>query len=160
VSAWARLGLVAGGLAAGVACLGAMELLLRILGAGEGPPAYDPMVGVSASVPLFEPARRADGTPVLRVSPVRLIDQSVAEPMPDREFLAAREWLSRFVVGESSAAGYPYPPAYAFGAWLERRLQAALPDLSVEVVNAAVAGYSSRRALVALREVVRYQPMS
>ena len=80
--------------------------------------------------------------------------------MPDREFLAEKpaNGLRVFVVGESSAAGYPYPPAYAFGAWLERRLQADLPDLSVEVVNAAVAGYSSRRALVALREVAGYQP--
>jgi len=137
-----------------------MELLLRMVGAGEGPPAYDPMVGFSAAVPLFERAERADGTPVFRVSPARLMGEAGAEPMPEREFLAEKpsNGFRVFVVGESSAAGYPYPPAYAFGAWLERRLQASLPDLSVEVVNAAIAGYSSRRALVALREVARFQP--
>ena len=157
---WARLALVAGGLLAGVACLAALELLLRILGAGEGPPAYDPMVGFSAAIPLFEPARREDGAAVLRVSPARLLSESGAERMPEREFLVEKpaNGFRVFVVGESSAAGYPYPPAYAFGAWLQRRLATALPDLTVEVVNAAVAGYSSRRALVALREIARYQP--
>jgi lysophospholipase L1-like esterase len=160
VSVWARLGLVAGGLAAGVALLVALELVLRVAGAGEGPPAYDPMVGFSAAVPLFVPAQRADGARVLRVSPARVQGESAADPAPEREFLAEKpaNGFRVFVVGESSAAGYPYPPAYAFGAWLERRLQAALPDLEVEVVNAAIAGYSSRRALVATREVAHHQP--
>ena len=157
---WARLALVAGGLLAGVACLAAIELVLRILGAGDAGPAYDPMVGFSAAIPLFEPARRADGASVLRVSPLRILSESGAEPMPEREFLAEKpaNGFRVFVVGESSAAGYPYPPAYAFGAWLEHRLASRLPDLSVEVVNAAIPGYSSRRTLVALREIVRYQP--
>lgn len=160
MSAWARLGLVAGGLAAGIACLGAIELLLRIIGAGAGPPAYDPMVGFSAAIPLFERAQRADGTPVLRVSPIRLIGESGNEPMPEREFRAEKpaNGFRVFVIGESTAAGYPYPPAYAFGAWLERRIRASLPELPVEVVNAAVSGYSSRRALIALREIARHQP--
>ena len=118
------------------------------------------MVGFSAAVPLFERAERADGTPVFRVSPARLLDTTRGEPMPEREFLAEKpsNGFRIFVVGESSAAGYPYPPAYAFGAWLQRHLAAGLPDLSVEVVNAAVAGYSSRRTLVALREVAQHQP--
>jgi lysophospholipase L1-like esterase len=97
---------------------------------------------------------------VFRVSPARLLGEAGAEPMPQREFRAEKpaNGFRVFVVGASSAAGYPYPPAYAFGDWLERRLEVRLPDLSVEVVNAAVAGYSSRRVLVALREVARYQP--
>ena len=159
-SPWARLGLVVGGLAAGVACLVALELGLRVVGAGEGSPAYDPMVGFSAAIPLFERAERADGAPVFRVSPARLHDAPGAAPAPEREFLAEKpaNGFRVFVVGESSAAGFPYPPAYAFGAWLERRLAAAFPDLEVEVVNAAIAGYSSRRALVAAREAARYEP--
>ncbi len=76
VSFWARLGLVAGGLVAGVACLGAIELPLHIVGAGAGSPAYDPMVGFSAAVPLFERAERAEGTPVFRVSPARLLNEA------------------------------------------------------------------------------------
>ena len=49
----ARLGLVLLGMLAGVAVLAALELALRLAGAGEGPPGYDPFVGFSAAVPLF-----------------------------------------------------------------------------------------------------------
>ncbi len=134
----ARLALVAAGLLAGVACLAGLELLLRIVGAGAGAPAYDPKVGYSAALPLFERAERPDGTAVLRVTPARLLNESGAEPVPQREFLAEKpaNGFRVFVGGESSAAGHPYPPAYAFGEWLERRLSASLPELSVEVVNA------------------------
>jgi lysophospholipase L1-like esterase len=156
----ARLALVAAGLLAGVACLVGLELLLRLVGAGEKAPAYDPMVGFSAAVPLFERIERPDGTAVFRITPARLLNDSRAAPVPQREFLAEKpsNGFRVFVVGESSAAGHPYPPAYAFGEWLERRLTASLPDLSVEVVNAAVAGYSSRRALIATREIAGYAP--
>lgn len=157
---WARLGLIAGGLLAGVACLVALELLLRVVGAGEGPPAYDPMAGFSASVPLFERAERADGTPVFRMSRARLVDAERTPPGPEREFLAEKpaNGFRVFVVGGSSAAGVPYPPAYAFGAWLQQRLKAAFPELVVEVVNAALSGYSSRRDLIVVREIATHQP--
>lgn len=156
---WARLGLIASGLLLGVVGLVALELLLYALGAGEGPPAYDLMAGFSASVPLFERAVRADGTPVFRVSPIRLSDPRTP-PGSEREFLAEKpaQGFRVFVVGGSSAAGVPYPPAYAFGAWLQQRLQAAFPDLVVEVVNAALSGYSSRRALIVVREIALHQP--
>lgn len=160
VSAWARLGLVVGGLVAGLACLVALELLLSLVGAGEGPPAYDPMAGFSASIPLFERTERADGTPVYRVSPARLAEGAQSSNGPEREFLAEKpaNGFRVFVVGGSSAAGVPYPPAYAFGAWLQRRLQAAFPELAVEVVNAALSGYSSRRVLIVVREIATHQP--
>ncbi|HVN39420.1 MAG TPA: SGNH/GDSL hydrolase family protein [Myxococcota bacterium] len=63
-----------------------------------------------------------------------------------------------FVVGESSAAGTPYPPRYAFSAWLRKLLEAALPDRHVEVVNAALSGYASRRLLPVVREITGYSP--
>lgn len=160
VRVWGRLLLVFLGLAAGVGCLAALELALRIAGLGEGPPAYDPMAGFSAAVPLFERASGPDGRVVLRVSPARLLDEPDAPPAPEREFPLHKpaNAFRVFVVGGSSAAGFPYPPAYAFGAWLEKRLEASLPELDVEVVNAAVAGYSSRRVLIAVREIAAYEP--
>jgi len=156
-----RLGLVLFGLCAGVALLAAVELGLWAVGAGEGPPAYDPFQGFSAAIPLFERGRRSDGAEIYAVSPARLADSaSRGEPQPEREFLAAKPagGFRVFVVGESSAAGFPYPTAYAFSAWLERRLEAELPGVPIEVVNAAVAGYSSRRALLVAREVAIHQP--
>jgi hypothetical protein len=76
------------------------------------------MVGFSAAVPLFERAERADGTPVLRVSPIRLIGESGSQAMPEREFRSEKpaNGFRAFVIGETTAAGYPYPPAYAFAA--------------------------------------------
>ena len=156
-----RLGLVLFGGLAGVALLGALELGLWALGAGEGPPAYDPLQGFSAAIPLFVREERPDGTEIFAVSRARLADSaSRGGRQPEREFLAEKPagGFRVFVVGESSAAGFPYPTAYAFGAFLARRLQAALPGLPLEVVNAAVAGYSSRRALLVAREVALYQP--
>ena len=157
----ARLGLVLFGGLSGVALLAALELGLWAVGAGEGPPAYDPFHGFSAAVPLFERGRRADGVEIYAVSRARLADTaSSAGAQPEREFLAEKPpgGFRVFVIGESSAAGFPYTPAHAFAAWLERRLEAQLPDLPIEVVNAAVAGYSSRRALLVAREVAAHQP--
>jgi lysophospholipase L1-like esterase len=156
-----RLGLVLFGLVAGVALLAALELSLWAVGAGEGPPAYDPFQGFSAAVPLFERGRRPDGAEIFAVSRARLADSaSRGVRQPEREFLAEKpaRGFRVFVVGESSAAGFPYPTAYAFGAFLARRLQAALPEVPIEVVNAAVAGYSSRRALLVAREVAVHEP--
>jgi lysophospholipase L1-like esterase len=52
----------------------------------------------------------------------------------------------------------PYGARYAFAAWLAERLAAELPDAPVEVVNAAVSGYGSRRVLGAVREIVTHAP--
>ncbi len=156
----ARLGLVLVGVLAGLACLVALEFALFLVGAGEGAPAYDPFAGFSASVPLFERAERADGTPIYRVSPARLVNSANAGRSPEREFLAKKpdNGFRAFVVGGSSAAGFPYTPTYAFSTWLKRRLAARFSDLEIEIVNAAVAGYSSRRVLIAVRELVAYEP--
>lgn len=154
----ARLALVIAGVVGGLACLLALELALRLVGAGEEAPAYDPFAGFSASVPLFERAERPDGTPIHRVSPARLVEAADSAPTAEREFLAEKpeRGFRAFVVGGSSAAGFPYPPAYAFSAWLERRLSARFPDMEIEIVNAAMAGYSSRRALIVVRELASY----
>ena len=149
------------GLVLAVLLLGALELALRLVGAGEGPPGYDPLSGFSSSVPLFVRASAADGTLVWRVSPARLGRREAAGPVdPQREFRAEKLAGSYriFVVGESTAAGVPYDPSDAFAGGLARALAAALPDLPVEVVDAAVSGYGSRRELLAVREIAAHSP--
>jgi lysophospholipase L1-like esterase len=134
---------------------------LRLAGAGAGPPGYDPLSGFSSSVPLFVPATRADGTPVWRVSPARLGRRETTGAVdPLREFRAEKPagGYRIFVVGESTAAGLPYDPSDAFAGGLARALAAALPELPVEVVDAAVSGYGSRRELLAIREIAAYSP--
>jgi hypothetical protein len=96
--------------------LAALELGLRLAGwqivvSVPG----DPFVNL---LPLFEPARAAGGVAVLR----RRSDPGVT-------FLAAKpaNGFRVFVLGESSVHGDPYGPAYAFAAFLQQRLAAALP---------------------------------
>ena len=155
------LALVAGGTLAGVLLLVVLELALRALGVGADRPPHDPFAGFSRVVPLFERATRPDGTPVFVLSAARQRSATGrASVEPQREFLAEKPPGSFrvFVVGESSAAGVPYGPAYAFPSWLAQRLAAELPDVRVEVVNAAVSGYGSRRVLGAVREIAGYAP--
>jgi lysophospholipase L1-like esterase len=153
--------LVAGGTVAGVLLLVGLELALRALGVGADRPPHDPFAGFSRVVPLFERTTRPDGTAVITLSAARQRSATGrASVEPQREFLAEKPagTFRIFVVGESSAAGVPYGPAYAFPSWLAQRLAAELPDVPVEVVNAAVSGYGSRRVLGAVREIAGYAP--
>ena len=102
-----RVGLVFFGVIGGLACLVAMELVLYLAGVGEGTPAYDPFSGFSASVPLLEPAERADGTRIHRVSHARLVNSPNVGGSPEREFLGEKpsNGFRAFVVGGSSRRG-------------------------------------------------------
>ncbi|MEW6273119.1 MAG: SGNH/GDSL hydrolase family protein [Thermodesulfobacteriota bacterium] len=148
-----RLGLVALGLLAGLLTVVALEMALRLLGIGGGVPRYDPFAGFSRTVPMFEPVTLADGTPGFRTAAARRlkVPQEFPASKPPGSFRV-------FVVGESSAAGVPYSVWYAFSTFLEQRLRAQLPELQVQVVNAAVSGYASRRILAVVEELARYQP--
>jgi lysophospholipase L1-like esterase len=144
--------LVLGGLAAGVAFLVAAELVLRWSGLGCAL-RRDPFAGFSNVVPLFEPAVRPDGTRIFRTTEAFRSEGA-------QEFAAEKPpgGLRAFVVGESSAAGVPYPKSEAFSGWLERRLRAELPQAHIEVVNAAHSGYASRRIAAVVREISQYDP--
>lgn len=157
----ARFAKALAALAFGFLLLGALEAALRVAGVGDELPRSDPFSGFSSEVPMFEPARRSDGTEIFRLSPLRVPNARWQyEAEPQREFLAHKpeDGFRIFVVGGSSAAGVPYPTNYAFSSWLERRLEAALPQKQIEVVNAALSGYASRRLLPVVREIARYQP--
>ena len=149
---WQKLALAALGLVVGLACVAALEVALRLAGVG-GERRHDPFAGFSRTVPMFEPAVRADGTRVLRTAKARRVRWP-------QEFLADKpaNGFRVFVIGESSAAGVPYDVGHAFSAFLQMRLQAELPSLVVEVVNAAVPGYGSRRMLPVVEDVVRHAP--
>jgi lysophospholipase L1-like esterase len=158
--ALARFAGPVGGLVFGAFLIFALETALGLLGVGGGP-ARDPFAGLAGEPPLFEAAAREDGTRVLRLSPSRRIDAPHPGALePQREFLAEKPAgaFRIFVIGESSAQGTPYGPRYAFSSWMQRRLEAALPDLRVEVVNAALAGYASRRLLPIAREIAAHSP--
>ena len=147
-----RVALIVLGLLVGGAAVVAVELVLRLAGVGADRARYDPFAGFSRTLPMFEPATRADGTAVFRTARAR----RVRSP---QEFLADKpaNGFRVFVVGESSAAGVPYDVGHAFSAFLQMRLQAELPSLFVEVVNAAVPGYGTRRMLPIVEDIARHQ---
>ena len=155
------LGRIVGGLLFAGFVLVVAELTLRAFGVGDAAPLHDPFAGFSSVVPVFEAALREDGTPIHRLSPARQVGAPDGlEPEPQREFTREKaEGVYRiFVIGGSSAAGHPYTTRYAFSSWLERRLGAALPDLRVEIVNAALASYASRRLVPVVEEIARHEP--
>ena len=156
-----RLGLVVGGLVAGVGLLVVAELALRALGIQPPAAQSDPFAGFSRVVPMFAPAVRADGMKVYRVSAARTIAATGHDSQePQREFLPdkAPGTFRVFVIGDSSAAGVPYGTGYAFSTWLGRRLAAELPGVPSEVVNAAMPGYATRRLTVLVDEIAGYAP--
>jgi tetratricopeptide (TPR) repeat protein len=145
----------------GVGLIVVAELLLRQCPVGDPSSAPDPFAGFSSSVPVFERAQRDDGVPVFRIASARAPRLSAEAAREDgHEFLvhAPPAGVRIFVVGESSAAGVPYPGRYAFSSWIRSRLQAALPQVPIEVVNASFSGYSSRRLLLVARAIVEHEP--
>jgi lysophospholipase L1-like esterase len=86
------------------------------------------------------------------------IDEPPAPPVEafprekgDRDFLV-------FVLGESSAAGFPYPRNAAFSRLLRDALADALPDRHVDVVNLGIAATNSFAMLDMAREVAARRP--
>jgi len=101
---------------------------------------------------MFEPFEPTVGPAVYRAEGSRPGDR---HEFPQRK---PGNGLRIFVVGGSSAAGVPSGRDHSFSGWLERRLSDPLPAYPVEVVNAAVSGYGSRRVLGVVREIARYEP--
>jgi tetratricopeptide (TPR) repeat protein len=77
-----------------------------------------------------------------------------------QEFLAAKpeNGFRLFVLGGSSAYGFPRGARQAFPDLLGDALQAALPDRRVEVINAAAMSYGSHRLRILARELLDYAP--
>jgi len=123
----------------------AIEAALRMASFEQPVPlGGDPFVNLT---PFFHTETAPDGTRVVRHG-----DRS--------PFLAVKpaNGFRVFVLGESSVEGVPYGPQYAFPAYLERRLRAALPGRTVEVVNCGVSAIGSWHLLRIAREVLAYQP--
>lgn len=63
-----------------------------------------------------------------------------------------------FVLGGSSAAGFPYGNNITFPRILHRRLQDAFPDKKIEVVNTAMTAINSYTLLDFMDEILRQKP--
>ena len=63
-----------------------------------------------------------------------------------------------FVLGGSSAAGFPYMPLGAFSRYIQQRLEQNYPDKTIEVVNLGIAAVNSYTMLDLLPDVIEEKP--
>ena len=100
-------------------------------------------------LPMFQPASGPDGVPMM----LRHDQKGVAF----RKEKPANGWRV-FVLGDSSAVGFPFGPEFAFPRFLQERLAAAMPERTVEVVNCGLNAVASWHGREILDEIVRYEP--
>ena len=63
-----------------------------------------------------------------------------------------------FVLGESSAAGYPYMPLGSFSRYIRKRLELAYPNNKIEVVNLGMTAICSYTIRDFMPEVIKQKP--
>ena len=129
-----------------------VELALAVAGVAPLAAREDPFHGFSASLRVFE-ADRSAGV-------VRTRARATRHSFNAQEFPLEKSdgELRIFVLGGSSAYGFPWGASRSFSAMLERGLQAAIPERDVHVVNAAAMSYGSHRLRILTHELLEYSP--
>lgn len=136
--------------------------LVLLLGASEG---LLRLFDYPHPRPLFVPAPfKLPGRDYLIVNPrvaERYFSRHDFVPAPpDEAFLKVKppHGYRIFVLGDSTAAGWPYPNNVMFSRLLRQRLADTFPDREIEVVNTAIAAVSSYTLLDFLDEILAQQP--
>jgi tetratricopeptide (TPR) repeat protein len=112
---------------------------------------HDPFLGFSQRVHVF---RLAPSGGVYQTAP------GAAPAFNPQRFRAKKpEGAFRvFVLGGSSAYGFPWGAQAAFARHLRDALRASWPERTIEVINAAGMSYASHRVRIVAHEVLGYQP--
>lgn len=132
--------------------LALVEALLALFGVVPLARERDPLAGFSERVRVYELA--ADGG-VIRTRP-----QAVVHSFHAQQFAARKpaDGYRVFVLGGSSAFGFPWGAQSAFPRLLGAALQASEPERTLETINSAAMSYGSHRLLVLARELLDYEP--
>jgi len=83
---------------------------------------------------------------------------NAAEIFNHESFGAHKAGMRIFCVGASTVRGFPFDPNVCFPRWLELRLKALFPDLSIEVITCAGNGRNAAAIADLVEELVEYQP--
>jgi len=112
----------------------------------------DPFQGFSGTLGVFE----LDEDGELYRTPIRAVTHSFNY----QQFAATKphDGFRIFVLGGSSAQGFPWGGQLAFTHLLGAALQDAWPDRTVEAVNAAAMSYGSHRLRILAAELAGYDP--
>jgi Flp pilus assembly protein TadD len=110
----------------------------------------DPFAGFSERIRVFGPD----------AAEYKTLPRSVSHSFNPQTFRLQKpdDGLRIFVLGGSSAYGFPWGAGQAFPRFLGQALAASRPDRSVEVVNAAAMSYGSHRLRILARELLDYDP--
>jgi len=113
----------------------------------------DPYVGFASRIPVFVPARDANGAAVLETADNKL------RFFNPQTFGAVKAAGSRraFCIGGSTTYGRPFDDGTSFCGWL-RAMLARLDPAPWEVVNAGGISYASYRAAAVMEELASYDP--
>jgi len=138
-------------IAFGLACIGVLEIGLRVAGVDRYFEPAAPLVGFSEIQPLFVKNAAGDRfeIPTSRQAFFRP-ESFAAQKAPDEYRI--------FCFGGSTVQGRPYSIETSFTTWLELNLKAADPDRNWEAVNCGGVSYASYRLVPLLRESLQYDP--
>lgn len=120
------------------------------------------VVGYGESYPIFVPFEQNPSQ--LRLNPripEKYFGKTQATPSTILDVfdkVKAPNALRVFVLGESSAAGWPYPPEVAFSSTLRRALRALYPERKIEVINLGIAAICTYTLKDFLPAVLEQQP--
>jgi len=144
--------LVVYALASVVLFLLSVEVLLTILGVAPLSDERDPFSGFSRDTRVY---RLDDADGVYRTRP-----RAVVHSFHMQEFAAHKpdDGFRLFVLGGSSAFGFPWGADVAFPRSLGLALEATATDRFVESVNAAAMSYGSHRLRILAGELLDYEP--
>ena len=131
---------------------GALELVLWGVGVRPLASERDAYAGFEGRAPLFE----LDAAQEYWQTPPRAVRHSFNY----QRFLAEKpaNGFRVFVLGGSSAYGFPWGADQAFSAALQKTLQASYPEREVEVINAAGMSYGSLRLRLLSYELLQHEP--
>jgi tetratricopeptide (TPR) repeat protein len=128
------------------------ELILAAAGVAPLTARADPFHGFSERLQVFE----ADEQTQIRRTATRAAQHSFnVQEFPLEK---SADEFRVFVLGGSSAYGFPWGAEQAFSSVLERALQATWPQHDVNVINAAAMSYGSHRLRILTHELLDYEP--
>lgn len=129
-----------------------LELILWIAGVPTLLSQRDPFQGFSEQVRVYQ----IDKDRGVYKTPRRAILHSFNY----QEFKAEKpdNGFRLFVLGGSSAYGFPWGAEVSFARYLKEALQASYPDRDIEVINASAMSYGSHRLRILIREILYYEP--
>jgi lysophospholipase L1-like esterase len=127
--------------------LAGLEGALRVLGVGAPvPETASRLTYQHVELPVLVPDTRPDGTAILRTRDPRLPYQSVLRDKPENA-------LRVVVFGGSAAAGLGFSPNASFARHLERMLERAHPERTVELLNLGIVALASQQVKLLVEDV-------